>query len=127
MPWKVVYHQEIGAVETRYEGILSPDELLAAVEETLLQGREHNVELFLGDCSTLQGGHSIVHLYDLALLLQSRDIPRTVKEALILPVLDARKQEVDFWETFCRNRGYNVRVFSDRDKALEWLCEDTRK
>jgi hypothetical protein len=124
MPWQVVYHRELRVVDTRYAGILSAEELLAAVEKTLAMGREEGTELFLGDCSALQGGHSILHLYELAELLESRNIPRTVKEALILPEMDARKQEVEFWEVFCRNRGYNVRIFTERDKALEWLCKN---
>lgn len=29
---------------------------------------------------------------------------------------------VTFWETTCRNRGLEVRSFTDRARALEWLA-----
>jgi hypothetical protein len=28
---------------------------------------------------------------------------------------------VEFYETASRNRGFDVRVFADRDKAIDWL------
>lgn len=69
------------------------------------------------------GGHSIVDLYALIKLLESRDL-RGLKEAILMPSLQASRQDVEFYETACLNRGFNVKVFRDRQAALDWLAED---
>ena len=45
------------------------------------------------------------------------------REAVLLPCEAAAKQELEFFETACRNRGLDVRVFGERDEALAWLTE----
>ena len=39
----------------------------------------------------------------------------------MLPLDDTAADRIQFFETACRNRGMNVRVFPDRAAALAWL------
>ena len=43
------------------------------------------------------------------------------REALLLPAAVAAVEDIRFYETTCRDRGLDVRVFADRDEALAWL------
>ena len=43
------------------------------------------------------------------------------REAVLLPLDPAAEEEFQFFETVCRNRGLDVRVFAERDEALAWL------
>lgn len=121
MPWTVSFWPERLVVETVYSGVLSPEDLESAIDESLTAAREHRVARFLADCSGLQGGHSILDLYGMATMLEAKGVPPGVREAVILPQLNAPADDVRFWETVCQNRGYAVRVFSRREDALDWL------
>ena len=124
MPWSIKYHSDGCFVETRYEGILRPDELRAAVAATLEAGGIHHTRSFLGDCTKLEGGHSIVDLYPLVDLVESFDSSRKLREAIILPLLSAPTKDVEYWETAVRNRGFTIRLFRSRDAAMRWLLGD---
>jgi len=43
------------------------------------------------------------------------------REAVLLSDDAAAADQMEFFETACRNRGLDVRVFRDRDEALGWL------
>ena len=123
MPWQVVYRADLQFVETSYRGNMLAEELRAAFDETVALGRTHNAQRYLGDCTALQGGHSIVDLYELAKLMAGL-VPPGFKEAVLLPQLTATLQDVQFWETACFNLGLLVRVFADRAAAVAWLCDN---
>jgi hypothetical protein len=43
------------------------------------------------------------------------------REAIVLSTDAAAAEEMEFFETVCRNRGLDVRVFRERDGAMAWL------
>lgn len=123
MAWKVEFLKDAGIIETVYAGLMATGELREAFDTTFRKARDHGARKFLADCRDLKGGHSVIDLYLLVEQLVSIDILRTLKEALLLPTGEAPSENVRFWETAARNKGFNVRVFVDRDVALEWLTE----
>ena len=48
---------------------------------------------------------------------------RKSKIALILPPTGKIREDVIFYETVCRNRGWAVKAFDDRSEAIEWLLQ----
>lgn len=120
MPWSVTFFEADNVVETRYEGSLTPDDLRDAVTETIRVSVAHQCRFLVGDCTTLEGGHSISDLYAMASLVEAAQAG-PFKEAVILPQLTAPQHDVRFWETTCFNRGINVRVFGDHAAAWTWL------
>ncbi len=124
MTWHAKYCPELGIVETCYEGRISKDELQAAARHTLQLGQQHETNWFLGDCTNLQGGHSIIDLYGLVELLAAHEVSPRFREAILLPGLQASVRDVEFWETACWNRGITVRLFDQREAALKWLINE---
>ena len=122
MPWESSYVAEWDAVLTTYGGRLAPDDLMAAVQATLACARDHDTARFIADCRTLEGGHSIVDLYGIVQLIESLDRRGSLREAVVLPQLKAAAGEVQFWETACSNRGYDVKVFATFEEAQAWAC-----
>lgn len=123
MPWQITYYEDPGVIETCYEGIVPPPELCAAVAKTLELAQKHNTTLFLANCSALQGGHSILDLYDLVQHLDAIEVPRGFREAVVLPELETIAEDVKFWEMAFGNRGFTVCSFISREAALRWLRE----
>ena len=46
-----------------------------------------------------------------------------LKEEVLLPKFPESVEHVKFWEDTCSNRGLNVRIFDNRQHALDWLIE----
>jgi hypothetical protein len=125
MPWGVTYRPIERVVETRYEGVLGPAELRAAVEATARAARENGADRFLADLSLLRDGHSLVDLSELVSHFEAAGLTRSVREALVLPeaATPAAADRARFYETACRNRGWNVRIFADHSPAMAFLVE----
>ena len=123
--WLVQYHAPLAVVETEFRDSLSPTELVAAVRDAVAVARAHGAHLFLADCLRLTGGHSVFDLFALAERLPELGLPRGSREALIMPSAPGAAFDAEFWETVCRNRGFEVRGFTSREQALAWLANTT--
>lgn len=126
MPWHVRVHSDPPIIELALSGRLTPTELTEAARETLVLARQQSAPRVLGDCSALEGGHSVVDLYALAEWLAADSVGPRLREAVVIPDLSLVSDHVRFWETACRNRGIEVQAFNDRASALQWLCEVSR-
>ncbi len=124
MPWRSQLLQMHPIIETFYSGLLSKDELFDAFRATVALAQTSGTTRFLADCTHLEGGHSIVHLYTLVdTLMSSGAALGAFREAVLLPVLPGSAEDVLFWETACLNRGLRVKVFESRPSAIAWLLE----
>ena len=45
---------------------------------------------------------------------------RSIRAAFVFRELN---EDLEFYETVCRNRCWNVRIFNDYDAAIDWLSE----
>jgi hypothetical protein len=125
MPWEARYLAQERLVETVYSGVIGARELRDAVEATARLGVENRAARFLGDLSGLQSGHSIVDLSEVVGRLEALGITRNMREALLVPgpATPDAVERARFYETACRNRGWNIRIFTERAAALAWLAE----
>ena len=121
MPWHSEYRAEASVVHTTCSGQVSPAELNAAALAAVDLAARHGARLFLTDLRQLEGGHSVFDLYALAETLHVLPVPPATREALVLPLSPSAVSDAGFWETVCRNRGYEVRGFTDPESALDWL------
>lgn len=120
MPYQVSYTSE-HVVELRLTGQLSASELEAAAREAMALGHAKATGHYLADLTELTGGHDVFDLYRLLELYDLEGLERrTFREAVLFstPLPDDRLR---YYETACHNRGYAVRLFSQRAAALAWL------
>jgi len=123
MAWAANYNRDHDLVELVYKGKVTPADLHEALLAAVKLAKENNCILFLADCSEMEGGHSVVDLYGLISLYESVGLQLKMKEALLLPSMKSPKEDVKFYETACLNKGFNVKVFSQKEKALTWLIQ----
>ena len=121
MPWQTRLLEPERIVESTFSGLLSPAELVAGFTASVALGKQSDILLFLADCTALEGGHSLLDVFSLLNMFESVGLDRRVKEAVLLGKSTPAADRLEFYETACRNRGYTVRLFSDRDEAVAWL------
>ena len=121
MPYDVAFNEAHSIVEICYSGAVTAEELLCAYFDAVSLAKSVNSKRFLADCTALRGGHSLTDLYLLIDQFEASGLERDVKEAILIPSLQASVADVEFYETACRNRGYNISLFRDLGAALAWL------
>lgn len=124
MAWSVSVDERTRIVTTVYAGLMPPAALRQAVEATLRVCMEHECVRLLADCSQLDGGHTVMDLYDAAAAVGAVPGVARLKEAVIMPTRPGATDTVTFWETAAINRGIQVQLFSSRDDAVAWLLAD---
>jgi hypothetical protein len=117
----VRFNEEAGVVEMTFAAAPAPQELEAAMTQAGALGAEMLTSRYLVDCRDVSTPGSAFDILAVAELLSS--IPPGVieREAVLLPRDAAAAEDFKFFETACRNRGLDVRVFHDRGEALAWV------
>ncbi len=121
MPWKLEVSGSPAIIEVIYEGDVGPVELEAAFTAALTESVHRQNPLFLANLVALTGGHSIIDLMDIVTRIEAEVVDRRFREAVLVPPGTPLGPHAEFYETACRNRGFNARVFNDRDEAVAWL------
>jgi hypothetical protein len=116
-------HIADGVIDSSYSGEVSPAELEKGVRAAIALATRSGNYRFFTDVSGLTGGHSAGDLFAVIALLEELGLPRTLREAIVVPASTLAAPDVQFYEDACRNRGWNVRLFPDRKSALAWLRE----
>jgi hypothetical protein len=126
MPWTVEYDLELGIVVGRFVGQVTDDDFKEATATAIGRAKANNTNRFLIDDSEWEGGASVLGLFGLPEIYEELEADWTSRAALVLPAANrtAEMRDAKFYETVCRNRGWNVRVFPQRKEAIEWLTEN---
>lgn len=120
----ITYSEKIDAVLVTYSGRVALEEIQETIRAALAMAVERRCRRFLVDAVDLQSsGGTLTDTYELPKVFEHFADIRTYKDAIILPRRKPEAQDIKFFETTARNRGYNVRVFSDRQTAIDWLME----
>ena len=122
MPSTLEYNPELGIVQLKYVGRVTGDEFKETTFEAQDLAKKNNTNLFLIDDSELEDAGLLHDLYNLPALYEELGVDRVSKVALLLPRLSAAAAEdARFYETICVNRGWLVKVFTERQEAINWL------
>lgn len=122
MPWNVEYNSQLGIIQGQYVGRVTDGDFIKATAKALSLSKANKTNRFLIDDSRWEGGTSTFGLYDLPKLFQEQGFERGSKAALILPPAGTPEEnDARFFETVCVNSGWQVEVFNDRQKAIDWL------
>ena len=126
MSWSVEHNAEIGVVQCTYIGRVTAEEFKKSTIQAIDLAKNHDTNLFLLDDSKWEGGASLVGIFELTDLYLELKVDRRSRAALILPLSGAALEaDARFYETVCLNRGWQVKVFPERQEAINWLTNET--
>ncbi|MCB0807231.1 MAG: hypothetical protein KDC05_15645 [Bacteroidales bacterium] len=121
MSSKITFHKDIGVIEATYEGNINIDSLKESITQNLEKAAQLGTFLFLTDCRKVTGSTTTFDLFELNSLLEYTSKIKGLREAIVLPANKEIAETLLFYETFCRNRGFDTRSFINREDALNWL------
>ncbi len=121
MAWSVDYNSDLGFIQVVYTGRVTFNEFKEATNKVISMSRSHKENRILIDDANLEIGVSTTEIYKLPLFYDDVKANRRSRLALILPTAPQALEDVQFFVTVCRNRGWNIKGFSKRQEAIDWL------
>jgi hypothetical protein len=121
MPWSVKEIEDNKIIEVKYSGLVTGEDLENALAAAITKANSIHTLRFLADLTRMTSGHSIMDLLKIISQLPQNEMGSHFREALFIDAESRTNIDVRFYETACFNRGYKVKIFSNRDEAVEWL------
>lgn len=114
----VCYDTENDCIVGNLVGEVTMKTLMTYVTTISEACEENNCKRFLNDISKSELKLSTVELYYLPRMAVKGAFNHSWKRAILL---NERNRDVDFYEITAINQSLNIKVFTDRDEAIEWL------
>jgi hypothetical protein len=120
MKMHVTFDDKVNCVVGRFEGDMTLDTAKKYLMEVTEVAKKHPCQRFLNDLREAKIDLSIFDLYELPGMIVTEGFDIRWRRAILLaPTADLDK--MDFFDLVASNRGLIVRLFTDYDKAIEWL------
>ncbi len=118
MSLNIHYEQEHNYLVAKIIGGLTADLLEKYGREINLVASKHNCKHLLNDFRDVNLKLSMMEVYDAPKILELTGIDKTWKRAT---VISNNLDNFKFFENVSRNRGYNIKIFTNMTKAIDWL------
>jgi len=125
MPWFYQDNPALSTVEVYFTGETTPHDLQEATARSIAIEKEGGRDRFLIDTTKMEFIASYADLFDLPAIYQKENINPNVCIAVVLSTSTREKDAAEFYKNICRNYGWQVRTFSERQKAIEWLLTNS--
>jgi hypothetical protein len=120
MEWNIEVRKDQGYVEIRTRGVADKEASLGMASALSAVMRENRVTRALIDHRALDGvAGGVSDVYERPRLL--RLIGAILRIRLAEVVRPEHLEHFAFFETVCRNQGFELRVFHNRDEGVMWL------
>jgi hypothetical protein len=125
MSHTIIYNAETDVIESKFQGVLTFDEVKKFISEGALISKEKNCRFFLSDYREVRLKLSILEIFE---------VPQLIKDGFAsfgLNVYRLRRavvaaedlKDYRFYENVAFNRGQYAKVFTDIDEAKKWLSK----
>jgi hypothetical protein len=118
MSHRLHHNPETDCIELTIEGAFDMERLRRIAPEVARLSEQRGCRRILNDMSGATITLAISGLYDSPQQMDAAGVSRATRRALVVP---PDFTQAPFLETVTRNRGHNLRIFTDREQALTWL------
>jgi len=123
MPFEIKFLGEKGIVSIENRGELTYDELIEQTKEAINLGHENNSRLFLTDFSHVKVQTSMMEVFQFPEIYEQLGMNQMSKIAVLVSETELKTEELKFYETICLNRGWQIKIFLQKEPAIEWLVK----
>ena len=123
MPWRVEFARETGEVMVTGSGEIRDEDARAQVEKIIPLLKQSHAGNVLVNYSDALSEVSLSSLYGLPDYASELGAPWHIRVAVVLPRTRYRIESYQFFELVCKNAGYNVALFDERESAEDWLAQ----
>jgi len=116
MPEDITVNKKLGIIEVNSYGKVTHEDSLASLATLEALIKETAILKVLSDTQKQDSAPSTFNIYDFGV-----NLPRQLKIAIIASKDQTTSQDVTFLDNVAHNRGVNIKIFSSRNEALEWL------
>ena len=122
MPYTVRHNPASGFIEVTFTGLMTGADLREVTTKAISLSKQEATTRFVIDAFAAELAALIYEIYDLpARQYVEEELSRETRAVVILPASEKARAAALFYETACRNRGWDVRTFSERQAAIDWL------
>ena len=122
MPFTISYQEDERIVIIENVGNIPYKDLVQQTDEALELGRIKDTRLYLADCIRLVVQADAFEVFNFfPAIYEKIGAPRNSRLAVLMSEDAVTAKDMEFYETICRNRGWQIRVFKDKGTAMEWL------
>jgi len=118
MPGSVDYEKTLGIIRVVNSGRVTVDEIKDRTLETIEKAVKHRTNLIIVDDTNLELAVSTNELFRLPEFYENSKAYRGSRWAVIQRSEGQDRKDHRFYETSCQNRGWLVKLFSDRQEAI---------
>ncbi|MFN8383412.1 MAG: hypothetical protein U0V02_15825 [Anaerolineales bacterium] len=120
MNWQFLHNAADKILVLKTDGVLDLSSANRMRTEGIELIRKNNYQCCLIDHSQAEGIKlSTLEIYDLPKRYKELNVPYGFRLAVVVP--DVMRVDLNFYETVCRNNGYLVSIFFDKESAIKWL------
>ncbi len=121
MAWHVEYLAQEQVIAVELSGMIGMADLWGVGPRCLAVAQERTTHAILADVREATLTAQTTELYRLSDSASEHGFTRHYRVALVISDDPDQKESFTFFETVFVNRGFQIRLFSERDAALEWL------
>jgi hypothetical protein len=128
MSHTVIYNAETHVIESKFQGLLTFDEVKLFISEGALMSKEKDCRFFLSDYREVKLKLSTLEIYNVPQLLKDVFSSFGLNVYLLKRAVVAARDLNDyrFYENVAFNSGQYAKVFTDIDEAKKWLSYQQR-
>ncbi len=123
MKYELSYDAERDVIAGRVSGDLDPVEVRQMAAEFAKLARSHGCRRLMNDLREADTSYSALHIHTMPKMVHEHGGISSCWRALVVP---EDPEALSFLESVAQTIGETVRVFTDRESAMEWLSGGSR-
>lgn len=121
MPWEIKLLKDEGIISSKCYGTLDYKQIVQMFSESIDTGNKYMINKYVTDHRKSRHDLSPVDIYNLPMKLKNKGLKYDDKVALLVSPESIEKEKINFIETMSHIVGLNLKIFTDKEKAFEWI------
>jgi len=121
MPWETKILKNEGIINTTCSGTMNYEQIVQMSSEGIQAGKKHGINKYLIDNRDIAPDLSLRDISNLPKAFNEQGLGSWNKVAVVFSPRSTKKENLTFFETASFNYGFLIRIFTDKNQAIEWL------